>query len=436
MILQKMLDRIEKSPTSFHVVENLRQEMLEAGFTELYEKGAWTIVPGGRYFVTRNGSSMIAFVMPEEEPQGFMIIAAHPDSPALRIKEYPEIEVPGYYVKLNVEKYGGALLSTWFDRPLSVAGRVVLREELPDGSEQLRTCLVNIDRDLLMLPSLAIHMDREANNGHAWSVQKDMLPLFGDAAAKGNFRKTIAEACGAEEKDVLGADLFIYCRNKPVIWGADEEFFSAPRLDDQECVWTSWEALSTCRPRTHVAVQAVLDNEEVGSGTKQGAASTFLADVLRRIVLARGGSEEQYCRLLASSFMASEDNAHAFHPNHGEKADPVNRPAMNGGIVIKHSANQKYATDAVAEAVCRMIAGKAGVPIQVFTNHSDRPGGSTLGNISNTQVSLDTVDIGLAQLAMHSAFETAGTKDPEYMVRFAESFYTSSFCREGDRIVL
>ena len=197
MILQKMLDRIEKSPTSFHVVENLRQEMLEAGFTELYEKGAWTIVPGGSYFVTRNGSSMIAFVMPEEEPQGFMIIAAHPDSPALRIKEYPEIEVPGYYVKLNVEKYGGALLSTWFDRPLSVAGRVVLREELPDGSEQLRTCLVNIDRDLLMLPSLAIHMDREANNGHAWSVQKDMLPLFGDAAAKGNFRKTIAEACGA-----------------------------------------------------------------------------------------------------------------------------------------------------------------------------------------------------------------------------------------------
>ena len=220
------------------------------------------------------------------------------------------------------------------------------------------------------------------------------------------------------------------------VWGAGGEYFSGPRLDDQECLWVTWKGFMESSNDTHVMVNAVFDNEEVGSTTKQGAGSTFLYDTLRRITTARGGNEEQYLRLVANSFLMSEDNSHALHPNHVDKADPVNRPAMNGGVVIKHSANQKYATDAVSEAVCRMVAERAGVPVQVYTNHSDKVGGSTLGNIANSQVSLDTADIGLAQLAMHSAYETAGTKDPEYLVRFAESFYGSRLRKKAGRIYL
>lgn len=432
-MLQEMLDFIEKNPTCFHVTETMRREMLSLGFTELEEGEKWELQYGGRYFVTRNGSSLISFALPEKQPEGFLVMAAHTDSPALRLKSDPEIGVPGYYVKLNVEKYGGALLSSWFDRPLSVAGRAVVKSR--DG-KGLETRLVNIDRDLLMLPSLAIHMNREVNSGYAYSVQKDMLPLFGDAAAEGTFGKLIAEAAGAGEEDILGADLFVYARSRAVVWGADREFFSGPRLDDQECVWTTWKGFLENRSRTHATVHAVFDNEEVGSGTKQGAASTFLRDVLKRIILLCGGNEEEYCRAVAQSFMISADNSHALHPNHADKADPVNRPAMNGGIVIKYSAVQKYTTDALSEAVCRMIAEKAGVPVQTFANHSDKPGGSTLGNISGTKVSMDCADIGLAQLAMHSACETAGTKDPGYLVRFSGSFYGGGIQKKAGKLFL
>ena len=427
---EQLLAFIENSPSSFHAVYNMKQELLENGFEELRESRTWELCAGGKYFVTRNDSSLIAFKIPSAEFAGFHIMASHSDSPCFKIKENAEMEVDKKYVKLNVERYGGMLCAPWFDRPLSVAGRVMVK----DGN-RIRTKLVDVDRDLLMIPNLAVHMNREANDGYKYNAQVDMLPLFGDETAKGAFGKIVAEAAGVEEAAVISKDLFLYNREKSSIWGANEEFVSARRLDDLQCAFCSLQGLLHAKEtETAVPVHCVLDNEEVGSGTKQGAASTFLKDVLHRINSAMGRTEEQYLTALASSFMVSADNAHAVHPNHGDKTDPTNRPYINGGIVIKHSANQKYTTDAVSAAVMKMICEKAGVPVQTFVNRSDMAGGSTLGNISNTQVALNTVDIGLAQLAMHSPYETAGVKDTAYLIKMAETFFGSELhiTEDGD----
>lgn len=413
---EKLISFIRKSPTSFHAIETIEKEL--EGFTPLNEHEAWRLQPGGKYYVTRNRSSIIAFTLPEGPFSAFQLIASHSDSPAFKIKENAEVAVRDKYVQLDTERYGGMIMSSWFDRPLSIAGRVVTRE-----GAQVRTVLVNLDRDMAIIPNVAIHMNREVNNGYKFNPAVDTFPLWGSQEAKDTFKAEIARAAGAEEKDVLGADLFLYNRAPGTVWGVKGEFLSAPRLDDLECVFTSLEAFKAAKRSRHVNVCCVFDNEEVGSTTKQGAHSTFLSDILRRIVLSAGGGEEAFFTALANSFMLSADNAHAMHPNHPEYSDGQNTVFMNRGIVVKFNANQKYTTDAVSEAVFHAICEKADVPVQHYANRSDLAGGGTLGNISGSHVSVNTLDIGLAQLAMHSCYETAGVQDVDYMIRGMRAFY-------------
>ena len=415
---EKLLDFIEKSPTAFQAVDEMQKRLTENGFEVLSEKEYWKLIPGGKYLVTRNNSALIAFCIPEKESRVFHIMASHSDSPSFKIKENPEIKVDNSYVKLNVEKYGGMLMAPWFDRPLSVAGRVIIRR---NGG--LKEKLINIKRDLVMIPNLAIHMDREANNGVSYNPQKDLQPLFAVGNTDRTLLEIIAEQTGVKKEDIISHDLFLYNRMPGTIWGADKEFVSSARLDDLQCAFASMEGLLRAQNHESIAVHCVMDNEEVGSGTKQGAASTFLKDTLLRINMGLGRTYEEYLMTLAGSFMVSADNAHALHPNYTDKTDPTNHPVLNKGIVIKFNANQKYCTDAVSAAIFKELCTKAGVPYQTFVNRSDIAGGSTLGNISNTQVPMNTVDIGLPQLAMHSPYETAGVKDTEYLVRAAEELF-------------
>lgn len=420
-----LTDFIKKSPTAYHAVDVLRERLLAEGFNELSESEKWKLKRGEKYFVTRGGSSIISFKLPKTDYKGFYMIASHSDSPSFKIKENPEIESAGAYVTLNVEKYGGMLCAPWFDRPLSVAGRVIVKKASKGSAVSFDTKLVDIDKDLVMLPSLAIHMDREANDGHKYNAQKDMLPIFGDEKSKDKFMGLIAKAAGVKEKDIISHDLFLYNRVEPSVWGVAEEYVSSGRLDDLECCYGSFEGFIGAENKKNVIMHVVFDNEEVGSTTRQGAASTFLKDTLERISESFSKTREDYLVSIANSFMVSADNAHAVHPNFVEKADPVNRPQMNKGIVIKYNANQKYTTDAVSGAICKMICEKAKVPYQTFTNRSDVAGGSTLGNISGTQVAVRTVDIGMAQLAMHSPYETAGVLDVDYLIDFSKEFYSS-----------
>lgn len=415
---EKLLDFIEKSPTAFQAVDEMQKRLTENGFEVLSEKEYWKLIPGGKYLVTRNNSALIAFCIPEKESRVFHIMASHSDSPSFKIKENPEIKVDNSYVKLNVEKYGGMLMAPWFDRPLSVAGRVIIRR---NGG--LKEKLINIKRDLVMIPNLAIHMNREANNGVSYNPQKDLQPLFAVGNTDRTLLEIIAEQTGVKKEDIISHDLFLYNRMPGTIWGADKEFVSSARLDDLQCAFASMEGLLRAQNYESIAVHCVMDNEEVGSGTKQGAASTFLKDTLLRINMGLGRTYEEYLMTLAGSFMVSADNAHALHPNYTDKTDPTNHPVLNKGIVIKFNANQKYCTDAVSAAIFKELCTKAGVPYQTFVNRSDIAGGSTLGNISNTQVPMNTVDIGLPQLAMHSPYETAGVKDTEYLVRAAEELF-------------
>ena len=415
---EKLLDFIEKSPTAFQAVDEMQKRLTENGFEVLSEKEYWKLIPGGKYLVTRNNSALIAFCIPEKESRVFHIMASHSDSPSFKIKENPEIKVDNSYVKLNVEKYGGMLMAPWFDRPLSVAGRVIIRR---NGG--LKEKLINIKRDLVMIPNLAIHMNREANNGVSYNPQKDLQPLFAVGNTDRTLLEIIAEQTGVKKEDIISHDLFLYNRMPGTIWGADKEFVSSARLDDLQCAFASMEGLLRAQNHESIAVHCVMDNEEVGSGTKQGAASTFLKDTLLRINMGLGRTYEEYLMTLAGSFMVSADNAHALHPNYTDKTDPTNHPVLNKGIVIKFNANQKYCTDAVSAAIFKELCTKAGVPYQTFVNCSDIAGGSTLGNISNTQVPMNTVDIGLPQLAMHSPYETAGVKDTEYLVRVAEELF-------------
>ena len=292
--------------------------------------------------------------------------------------------------------------------------------------------LINFDRDLVMIPNLAIHMDRNLNDGYKYNAQKDMIPIWGDEASEGSFDEMVAAECGAAKEDVVSTDLFLYNRMPGTVWGAQNEYISSPHLDDVQCAYASVKAMLKGHHRESISVCCVFDNEEVGSGTKQGAASSFLKDVLERIAFGLGMNAEELKMLLSESFLISADNAHAVHPNHMDKADPTNRPYMNGGIVIKYNANQRYTTDAVSAAVFQEICRKAEVPVQSYVNRSDVPGGSTLGNIASRQVSVNMVDIGLAQLAMHSPYETAGVRDTAYLIRALEAFYSTGIRREKD----
>ncbi len=415
--LEQFLNFAEQAPTAFHAAAGFREMLREKGFRELKETDPWLVDAGGRYFVTRNDSAIIAFEVPETGFSSFRIAAAHGDSPAFKLKEIYE-DAGECYVRLNVEKYGGMIMSSWLDRPLSVAGRLAVREG--DG---VGVRLVSLDRDAVLIPNQPIHFNREVNDGYRYDPQVDMLPLYGDKDAKGGLLKEIAEAAGVREEDILGHDLFLYNRERASVWGAGDAFFSCARIDDLECAWAAVTALTESSARDTVNVCAVFDNEEVGSSTRQGADSSFLYDTLTRTGFALGASDGEIRAAIAGSFMVSADNAHAVHPNHPEKFDRQNRAYMNKGVVIKHNANQKYTTDAVSSARFTLICEQAGVPVQHFVNRSDLPGGSTLGNISNTHVSMDTVDIGLAQLAMHSVYETAGTKDLDYLIRALKALW-------------
>lgn len=433
----RVLDFIRRSPSCFHVVENLKDELFQHDYEELREEQSWDLKPGGRYFVTRNSSSILSFRLPglsEGGIQSLHIIASHSDSPTFKVKPSPEICVNADEIKLNIEKYGGMLCGTWFDRPLSVAGRVLVLvpgEKEKSPAVRIEQRLVNIDRDLVMIPSLAIHMNRNANEGTSYNVQKDMLPLFSQNGDREGFRKLIADAAGVNEEKgekILGEDLFLVNRTPQSVWGAEREFISSPKLDDLECCYSSFlgfvdSGMEVGCGEGILSMHCVFDNEETGSRSKQGAESTFLQDTLDRIMDGLGLGREDYHRILANSFMVSADNAHAVHPNFPDKADPVLRPRMNQGIVIKNHANQLYTTDGVSEAIFRCLCEAHEIPCQGFVNRSDMRGGSTLGNISNTQVSMNTVDIGLAQLAMHSAYETAGARDPQYLALFSKYFY-------------
>lgn len=424
---QELIDFIKKSPSCYHVIHNIAAELEEAGYEQLNEAKEWTLHKGGRYFVTRNQSSLIAFMLPEETLGGFLICASHSDSPTFKLKSNYEMTVDDRYLKLNVEKYGGMICSTWLDRPLSVAGRVVVNRG--DGIESV---LVNLDRDLCLIPNLAIHMNRQINEGYAYNAQKDMLPLLGEGTAKGKLKELLAGAAGVEEEALLGYDLFLYLREDGRIWGAEQEFYSSPKIDDLQCAFASKEAFLQAENTGMSKVLAVFDNEEVGSGTKQGAKSTFLSDVLARIQEGLSLTKGESIRQIASSMMLSADNGHALHPNHTDKADPTNAPRLNGGVLIKYNANQKYTTDGIAEALFKKLLQKEEIPYQEYTNRSDIAGGSTLGNLSNEKISLNTVDMGAAQLAMHSAYETGGTKDTLSLVDGIRIFYESRIQMEED----
>lgn len=416
-ISRDLIHFIAKSPSTFHAVRGIKAALLYAGFTEIREEDTWQIEKGGKYVVTRNGSALMAFTVPQESAEAFHITASHCDSPTFKIKEDPEI-ADGPYVKLNVEGYGGMIMSTWLDRPLSVAGRLLVTE-----NGHLAEKLVSIDGTMLVIPSVAIHMDRSVNQHKEWKVQKDMLPLYGMTGAKTPFMDVIAAAAKVKTEDILAHDLTLYSRVPAAIWGEEREFISSPKLDDLQCAFACFRGFTQGQKEKYISVYALFDNEEVGSATSQGAGSTFLANTLERLARSLGYSYDETMAMIARSFMISADNAHSIHPNHPEYADPVNRPVINGGIVIKYSAAQKYATNAFSAAYFKKLCKDHDIPTQTFTNHSDNPGGSTLGNISNTVIAMPTVDIGLPQLAMHSSYETAGVKDTAYLVDAVTKFY-------------
>ena len=421
--IEAMMDFIRQSPTAFHAVVNLRSMLEEGGFCPLNECAPWQLVPGGSYYVTRNQSSIIAFRVPKGPVDHFQLVASHSDSPCFKLKPSARREANGYAM-LNVEKYGGMIMQTWFDRPLSIAGRAVVRT-----GEGLEARLVTLDRDLALIPNLPIHFNRAVNDGVKLNPQVDMLPVYGPAGT--DYMDLVAASLDVDRADILGCDLYLVNRDAPRIWGAAGEYVASPRLDDLECAYASVRALLEAKPSNHVDVACVFDNEEVGSATRQGADSSFLSEVMRRIVQAMGG-EQPLEAAMARSMMLSADNAHGVHPTHPEKYDDNNRVALNGGVVVKFNAAQKYTSDGVSQAIFEWICKNAGVPVQRFANRSDIPGGSTLGNIANTHASMITVDIGLAQLSMHAANESAGAHDLAYMVRAMRAFHETEVCVMGD----
>ncbi|MDR1756238.1 MAG: M18 family aminopeptidase [Culturomica sp.] len=424
---RELLDFIDSSPTNFHAILSSKKLLLENGFQQLFSGDAWKIEPGGKYFVTKNHSSLFAFVPGSGDiaTNGFKLICAHSDSPTFRIKPKAEMTVEGKYLKLNTEVYGGPIMYTWFDRPLSLAGRVLLRSENP-----LKPIVQFVDfkRPLLLIPHLAIHFNRTVNEqGNPLSKQKDMLPVVGlinDHFEKEGFLvRLIATEMQINPADILNFDLTLYDVEKGCLAGLNEEFISCSRLDDLAMAHAGLKALVRSKECSRSKILAIFDNEEVGSGTKQGAGSPILRTIIERIVFSLGGTPEDLHRAIHNSFMISADMAHALHPNYPEKQDPTNHPLINGGPAIKINANQKYVTDGDSAAVFENICQMANVPCQTFVNHSDMAGGSTLGNVLLSQMEMRGVDIGNPMWGMHSVRETAGTQDHDYIVKAFTTFY-------------
>ena len=407
------------SPSVYHAAAAIARELEGHGYVRLSESDSWQLCAGEKYYLTRGGSAVLAFRIPRQAPAGFLMSASHSDRPTFKVKENGELTGP--YTRLAVEKYGGMLMAPWLDRPLSVAGRVLVETE--DGVE---TRLVNIDRDLLLIPNVAIHMNRKANDGYSWNPVCDTIPLLGGKDAQGKFQALLEEAAGGK---VLGHDLYLYVRQKSTVWGLEEEYISAPALDDLQCAWGCTQGFLRSGESGSVSVLCVFDSEEVGSSSVQGAASTLLQSTLERICRAMDWDLD---RMLSASFMVSADNAHALHPNHPELADATNRPLVGGGVVLKFNAAQRYTTDAVSAAIWRKVCAKAGVPVQTYYNRPDIPGGGTLGHISLSHVSVPTADIGLPQLAMHSCYETAGVTDSLQLEDAMACYYSQTLRCDSD----
>lgn len=414
-----MMEYLDASVSVFHAVANLEKELVSAGYIRLLENEKWEIIPGGKYYLTRGGSAIAAFRVPEETPVGFMMSASHSDRPTFKVKENPELS--GAYTRLAVERYGGMLIAPWLDRPLSVAGRCVVETE-----SGVQSRLINIDRDLLMIPNVAIHMNRSANEGYKWNPAVDTIPLLGGKEAKGKFRALLEEAAGGK---VLGHDLFLYVRQKAAVWGMNDEFISSAALDDLACAWCCTQGFLNAKSSASIPVLCVFDNEEVGSSSLQGAASNLLETTLHRICTALELDERV---MLSNSFLVSADNGHALHPNHPELADPNNAPVIGGGVVLKFNANQRYCTDGASAAIFRKVCAGAEVSVQTYCNRADMAGGSTLGNISLSQVAVLSVDIGLPQLAMHSCYETAGVADALALQTAMAAFYGTTMTATSD----
>ena len=424
---ESLLKFLNDSPCNFMAVETIKKELTANGFTELDASEKWNLRKGGKYFVTKNGSAIFGFTIGDRpvSETGFKIIAAHSDSPCFRIKPNPEMKGDGV-LRLNTEVYGGPILYTWFDRPLSLAGRVML--DNPSDPLHPETRLIDMKRPVMVIPHLAIHFNRAVNDGNKLSKQKDMLPIAaiinGNAEKDGFLLNKIAEELNVDKNRILDFDLLVYNYQKAEKAGFNNEFVCSGRIDDLSMAHAAMCALldgtDTCRTK----VMAIFDNEETGSGTKQGAASPVLANIMRRIAAAQNAGEEDFYRAVAKTFMISADNAHAAHPNYPEKYDPTNHPVMGGGPVIKINANCKYMTDANSSAVFIGLCKAAGVPYQFFVNHSDNAGGSTLGNILTSQIDITGVDVGNPIWAMHSAMETGSIDDHRNMIKVFTHFFS------------
>lgn len=428
----ELIEFIQKSPSMFHTAATIRAYLDEAGFTYLPETAAWDVRPGGSYYTCRNNSTVIAWkvgarLAEEGSSYHFQLAASHSDSPTFKLKTVAELDGPESYLRLDTEAYGGMIDYTWFDKPLSLAGRVLVRE-----GARIESRLVSLDRDVALIPSLAIHLNRAMNDKFSPNRASDLCPVMsaGDCTA-GTVDALVAESLGVEPESIVARDLFLVNRQRPCVWGAASEFVSSPKLDDLACAFTSLKAFLGSGNERDVSVYCCFDNEEVGSNTKQGAMSTVLADTLARLNAALGHTADELHQAIARSMLVSCDNAHAVHPNQADKYDAANRCRLNGGLAVKEAANQKYCTDAFSRAVFQAVCADAGVPVQTFANRSDMAGGSTLGNLSNTQVSMHAVDVGLPQLAMHSSYETGGTRDVALAIAAVRAFYDADVRIDG-----
>ena len=417
--IKALCEYLDSAKSVYHSAAGLRKRLDDAGYQCLLETAPWDLKPGGKYYMMRGGTALLAFRVPKDKPSGFMMSAGHIDRPTFKMKENPVLK--GKYRRLAVEPYGGMLMSTWLDRPLSLAGRVLV-----DNNGTLESKVIDIDRDLLLIPNVAIHMNRQVNEGYRWNPAVDMIPLMGSGDEDEKLMAMLEDIAGGR---ILGHDLYLYVRQKASVWGLEEAYISAPAIDDLTAVWCSLEGFLAAEESRSVPLLCAFDSEEVGSNSMQGAGSDLLETVILRICKAMGWEAEQ---LLRQSFMVSADNAHAVHPNHPEYADPNNAPVVNGGVTVKFNANQRYITDGVSAAVFRSVCEKADVPVQTYCNRADIPGGSTLGYISMSHVSVHSVDVGLPQLAMHSCYETAGIRDVLDFVKIMTCYYSSTLLSPGD----
>ena len=404
---------LDTSVSAYHAAANLKDMLEEAGYQRLLEHEQWDLQRGGKYYMVRGGTTILAFRVPENTPHGFMMSACHTDRPTFKLKE--NCELRGVYTRLATEGYGGMIISSWMDRPLSIAGRVML-----DSDEGVEARLINIDQDLLMMPNVAIHMNRSVNDGYKWNLAVDTVPMLGGSDDADKFWPLVEQIAGGK---ILGHDLYLYVRQKSSVWGIDGEFISGQALDDLACAWGTMQGFLNARDVDSVPVFCAFDDEEVGSNSPQGAASTILEFTLERICEALNLDIH---RMLGQSFLVSADNAHALHPSHPELADQANAPIMGRGVVLKFNAAQRYTTDGISASVFRKICGRVGVPLQTYTNRPDIKGGSTLGHISLTHVSVPTADIGLPQVAMHSCYETAAVADLAHLEKAMTEYFSSA----------